>query len=79
MDFFFLVISAKNGVGVISFSSVVQEHMMRRSLHFVAKRKSKKVFGRVKGRTDGAVSLQKRVSWGKKNEENYVSISLKFI
>lgn len=74
---FFFVVSIKSGVGVISFSTVFQEHVMRNSVHFIAKRKKKRCFGRVgrvKGRTHGAVFLQKRVWWGKN-----VSISLKFI
>lgn len=59
------LISSNNGIGIISFSAVFQKSVKRKSLHFIAKRK-KKCFGRVKGRTDGAVFFQRSVYGGKK-------------
>lgn len=52
--FFFLiffVISSKNVIGVISFSAVFQEPVLRKSLHFIAKRKQNKVFWKDEGKT----------------------------
>lgn len=64
-----------NGVGVISFSTVLQEHAMRKSLQFIAKKKS------VLERWSELMELFsfKREFLRKKNQENYVWISLKFI
>lgn len=45
----FFLVSTKNGVGVISFSTVFQEHVMRNSVHFIAKKK-KKVFWKGEGK-----------------------------